>query len=111
VSKTKSVFTGIGVVILILILCFGLEWMGIGWKGFFGPKHAAVERKVFEQTRSYVHGKAQDLSRYRLQYLQAETQEAKDTIASTIRMQFAEVNPDDLQNEDLRGFLRQMMGY
>ena len=70
---------------LFIAMIFGLTWMGIEWRGFFGPKRAAVERKIFRETRSYDEGMVQQLARYRLQYIRSESAEEKRAIASTIR--------------------------
>lgn len=85
---------------------FGATWLGIEWRGFFGPKRAEVDRRIFEETRSYQHGKAQDLARYRLQYLRADSDEDRDAIASTVRMQFAEFDVESLPQPELREFWR-----
>lgn len=83
----------------LLSLAFGLTWLGIEWRGFFGPRRAAVERRIFEETRSYQHGMRQDLVRYRMEYLLADTQDEKDAIASTVRMRFAEFDTTTLSPE------------
>ena len=89
-------------------LLFGLTWMGIEWRGFFGPKRAAVEREIFVQTRSYNEAKIQDLSKYRLEYLRADSQDDRDAIASTVRMQFAEYPIDSLPNQELKDFIKEI---
>ena len=96
----------------MLSLAFGAEWLGIAWKGYFGPKHAAVERQVFKQTRSFTEGKAQELSKLRMEFLRmtAEDVNGKRAIASTIRHNFADFDPSTL-NPELRGFLSKMMNY
>ena len=88
----------------IIVLCFGLTWMGIEWRGFFGPKRAIVEREIFEETPSYRHGKIQDLTRYRFQYIKATSDEARSAIASTVRLQFAQFDVSSLDQAELREF-------
>ena len=39
------VATIVGLIVLA-VLAFGLEWAGIKWYGFFGPKREAVRRQV-----------------------------------------------------------------
>lgn len=90
----------------VLSLCFGLTWLGIEWRGFFGPKKADVERSIFERTESYQHSKRQDLIRYRMQYLSTDDEDAKALIASTVRLQFAEFDANTLSPE-LRQFWAQ----
>lgn len=91
---------------LVIALLFGLTWLGIEWDGFFGPKRAAVEREIFRETRSYDEGMIQQLARYRLQHVRAKSSEEKKAIASTVRVMFAEYDPDKLERRDLRVFLQ-----
>ena len=91
----------------ILVLSFGLTWAGIEWRGFFGPKQAAVEREVFKETRSYNEGMIQQLSRYRLQYLRADSEDERKAIASTVRTMFAEYDRSKLSPE-LQDFVKEV---
>lgn len=93
------------VIVLFLVLIFGLEWLGLAWKRYFEPKHRSVERQVFKETRSYNEGVVQQLADYRLQYLQAETEQDRKAILSTVRHQFGEYDENRLSPE-LSSFLR-----
>ena len=95
-------------VVLLASLAFGLEWADIAWKGFFGPKHEAVRREVFKETRSYNEGKEQQLIKYRLEYLRATDESEKKALASTIRLAFADYDENLLDSAELRTFLKQM---
>jgi hypothetical protein len=98
--------------IFLLILCFvgfllliaGLDYSGLMWQSFIGPKRQNIRRQIFEQTKSYNEGKTQDLIRYRMEYLQAKTSEEKEVIASTIRHMLADYDEYKLPVE-LRQFL------
>ena len=57
----KTVFGVIGAVVGVIALAFCLELGGVAWFGFFEPIKENVRREVFENTKSYVHGKIQDL--------------------------------------------------
>ncbi|RLE38195.1 hypothetical protein DRJ17_04740 [Candidatus Woesearchaeota archaeon] len=92
-------------IVILGILMFGLEYTALMWNKFFGPRKESVRRTVFKATRSYNEAKLQDLTRYRLQYLRATTEEEKNALASTIRHQFAEYDENKLPPE-LRDFLR-----
>lgn len=105
-----QVFAGLAIFVLILGMFFGLEWLGIGWKGFFGPKHAAVERKVFESTKSFTDSKRQDLIRYHTEFLQAESVKERQAVCSAVRHMFADVDETTLSPE-LRGYLSKMRSY
>ncbi len=107
----KNFLTGLGIisaVLLLIVLCFGATWLGIEWRGFFGPKAADVEHKIFKKTRAYNEGKAQELAKYRHEYNMAETEKQKKSIASTVRHMFAEYDPESLPSQELRDFLREV---
>ena len=104
--KVGSIIACAIIIIALLAFAFGLEWAGLKWKGFFAPKHEAVRRQVFLETRSYNEGKMQELVKYRLEYMRAD-EEDKAAIASAIRMSFAEYDETKLSPELCR-FLRKI---
>lgn len=99
----------IAAVVMILSLCFGLTWLGLEWRGFFGPKRAAVERRIFKETRSFNEGMVQQLAKYRIEHIRAETDMEKRSIESVVRHMFADFNPEKLDNPELRNFLMRCM--
>jgi len=105
------VMKGILVLLLLVVVAFGLEMAGLKWTQYFAPKKANVQRKVFEQTKSYVHGKIQDLAKYYKEYNEAENQDDKDSLATVIKMQFAEFDESAIHNEKLKRFLITARGY
>jgi len=107
-KKVGYVSLGILAIVLMASLAFGMEWAGIKWKGFFGPKHEAVRREIYKQTRSYNEAKEQELLKYRLEYLREKDPAAKKAIANTIRMAFADYDENLLDSTELRSFLRSM---
>ena len=46
-SNFKIIMSGIGIIILLIVLSFGAEMGGLKWDEFFKPRHANVERKTF----------------------------------------------------------------
>lgn len=105
---------GIGIGIMILGLLFGLAFatglFDLEMFKFFAPKYANVEREVFENTKSYLHGVQQDLGKYYHEYQKATGSE-REAIRATIQMRFAEVDANKIQNPQVRMFLTQMRGY
>lgn len=97
-------FKIVGGILLFIVVMFLLELGGLGWSRFFGPKWENVRRKTFEETKSYNEGKEQDLLRYRLEYLRADSLSDKESLASTIRHMFADYDASRLSPE-LRTFL------
>lgn len=102
----------VGVIIILIILVFGIEMLGLQWTKFFKPKYQNVEREVFEQTKSYVHGKIQDLAKNYKEYNNPDTPEdEKRAIASLIPTEFADLDTNDVKNTKLKAFLIEKRGY
>ncbi len=71
----KPVLTFLGVIGAIgLLIAFGVggRLLGQEQRRFFEPRDRAIDRQVYEQTPSFVHGKATYIGRLRLQYESAE---------------------------------------
>jgi len=97
-------------VIGVLILPAFLGLYHLGMFKFFAPKFQNVERQVFENTKSYLHGVQQDLGKYYLEYQQAD-EDGKMALRATIQMRFAEVETDKIQSLQIRQFLIRTRGY
>jgi hypothetical protein len=95
-------------IVLIGAAAFGLELLGLEWTKFFAPRKEDIRRGVFEKTWSYNKGMEQDLVRYRLQWLQAENEEERKAIESTIRHAYAGYDDKHLEKE-LRTFLKEIL--
>lgn len=106
----KIVFGILGGIVGIIVLVFGLELLGLGFTKFFEPKRENIRREVFENTKSYVHGKVQDLARYYEQY-QAADDSSRTAIRNLIQIQFADFNENNIQAENLKRFLINMRGF
>lgn len=103
-----------GAVLMIIVLAAGItacsfatSSMNLMHYSFFAPKYEEVRRNVFEQTQSYVDGKNQSLSKYKLEYDRADA-EGKSAIKFTIAHEFATVDPEII-NVMLRPFLYEML--
>lgn len=105
----KTSFKVVLAIIGIIALGLGLDLLGLNWLKFIGPKRQNIRTEIFRETRSYTESRMQDLARFRLQYLQAETDKDREAIASTVRVMFAEFNPDRIQDNEQRRFLRSVM--
>lgn len=109
-STSKIIWTSIASFLGLLLLIFCLNYYSLVSFGFFAPKYAKVQRNVFENTPSYVQGKIQDLSNYKLQYEQTADTNNKSAIRAVIRSQFANFNTADCPDE-LKPFLQEQRGY
>lgn len=94
----------------VFLLVFALTWAATGndflLYRFFAPKQAAVQRQVFEQTKSYNQGMIQELQNMQFQYEQADDAH-KAALASIILHRAADYNPD-LLPPDLRAFINSL---
>lgn len=106
-KKLKYILTGFTVVGLLVTGLFALKLGGLQWKKFFAPKHEAVRREVFKQTRSFNEAKLQELTKYRLEYMRSKDPAEKGAIASTIRLAFADYDTSMLPSE-LQAFIEEI---
>ncbi len=71
-------------VALLFVALIGSGLFGLEWKRYFKPRHAEIDRQVFENTPSFVHGKAQHIERLRFQYEKADTAASRAGLKTTI---------------------------
>lgn len=107
IKKTKWVLWGIGMLCLFIIVMVSLN---LNLKETFGVKLKDADRKIYEQSKSYVHGKQQDLAKYYEEY-QSTDGPGKQAIKNLIQMNFADLEKEDISNEILQVFLVEMRGY
>ena len=85
----------IGLIAILLVV--GSPFLGLWYYGYFAPRYENVRREVFEETKSYTHGKIQDLSKYYREYNNATKQDDKDVIKILILSQFAEFDESNIK--------------
>jgi hypothetical protein len=100
----------LGLVVLVAV-AFVLGLGGLQWKRFFAPRHENVRREVFEETQSYVHGKVQDLAKYKDEYDKADSAEDREAVRQVIVLRYAEFDETKIKAAGLRAFLVRMRGY
>lgn len=101
----------VGMFVGLILLVFILGGIGLGYKAFFAPKHAAVDRLVFEETQSFVHGKVQDLAKYKREYDAMTSLNDQQALRAVIGQQFAQFNKSKVVDPGLRQFLVNMRGF
>ena len=101
----------IGITLLVLIGIVGITFftdaLGLTEIKIFGVKTENVRREVFEQSQSYVEGKRQELTKYRLEYMRSKDPAERRAIQATILQSMANFDEDKLP-PDLQGFLDQL---
>jgi len=110
-KETKSELIQIGIwfgIVIVIILAVSAGYLG--WKYVYMPRSQSIDRLTFEQTRSYVHGKIQDLAKYYKEY-QRTDDDGKKVIENFIVMEFAEFDKKHIKDETLQAFLVQMRGF
>jgi len=100
------IVASIAALVLLGTLAFGAEWAGLAWKGYFKPKHAAVEREVFMETRSFNQAVITALADHRLEWIREEDPIAKNAILATVRLQYGEYDESKLTSPELISFLK-----
>jgi len=109
-ENTKFVFGGLGAFVALLIIVFVMGLYGLGWMKFFKPKRENINREVFENTQSFIHGKTQDLAKFYGEYNKADM-DGQAAIKELIIMQFADFDADKIRTASLRNFLINTRGY
>lgn len=98
--------SALGLVVMVA-LSFGLGWTDVFYAKTVGKAREDARREVFEQTQSYVEAKRQELTKYRLEYMRADSSD-RQAIKMTIVQSFANFDKSKL-DYDLRVFLDEMM--
>ena len=94
------------VFLCVVLGVIGLSFLAFEGHKYFAPKYAAVDREVFEQTKSYNDSMARDLEDMRMQYVQA-TKEQKEVLRATILHRFS-VYPVEKMQPQIREFYQQL---
>ncbi|MGN6639345.1 MAG: hypothetical protein ACTHJ8_10575 [Mucilaginibacter sp.] len=106
----KTTLSIIGGLFALIILGWVLQANDyINFK-FWAPKYEDARRNIFENTQSYVQGKIQDLSNYKLQYDKDTSMSDKEAIKSVIQSQFANFDISKCP-DGLKPFLQECRGY
>lgn len=109
-GKIKTGFTITSGIIVVVAIVFALGLAGLGWKAFFKPKHENIERRVFENTKSFTHGMTMELAKHYDEY-QKGTDLEKKIIRNVIKSRFADFDEAKMRTQALKSFLLRMRGY
>jgi hypothetical protein len=106
----KTFLVTVGIFLGCMLVVLGLGWLAEGNDFFmyklFAPKRAAVERQVFEHTRSFNQGMIQELESMQFSYVKEKEPEAKAALADIILHRAAGFNIDDeIVPASLRSFV------
>jgi hypothetical protein len=102
----KDVMKIIGLILALLMLVWIIQGNNFFMYKVFAPATEDVRREVFENTKSYNQGVAQDISNFQQQYV-AATDSQKDALASVIIHRYADYDLSKLP-PDLRSFIEKL---
>lgn len=103
----KNIWYGILSLLAIVGLVFFMNGLGLVSFKFFEPKMENARREVFENSQSFVHGKIQEISKYRLEYELAKDEADRKALRNAILRAASTVDLDKLPT-DISMFVRQM---
>lgn len=106
----KKIFYGFLSLVLLAGVIFVVGVASLGWDKFFLPKQENIRREVFENTKSYTHGKIQDLAKYYEEYQKGSEQD-KQIISNLVKMNFSDFDANKINNYQLRSFLTSVRGF
>lgn len=103
----KAVLVILASILGIMMLWFGLNWLGVFQTSYFGVKHENARREVYEQSQSYYQGKLQQLVKLKQEYEIAKELSDKKAIKATVRINFAEFDENRISDKpELYSFLK-----
>lgn len=97
----------IAFIVLLLALSWSFGWFGVFQTQTVGKAQQNADRKVFENTQSYVEGKRQELQKDYHEWLNA-TPDNKLVLESVIRQSFANFDEEQYLTGDLYNFLKKI---
>ena len=101
----------IGFLALVGFLALGWIFMGNSFflYKFFAPKQAAVQREVFENTRSFTQGMIQELENMQFEYEKATDTKVRASLRSIILHRVSGFNLNDQAvSVELKAFISQL---
>lgn len=107
IQKTINIISVAAVVLAIFLAPWVLNSQSLSLFKFFSPRTEQVRREVFETSKAYREGTAQELENLHLEYLGATTDEQRGAIRAVILHRTANF-PTDALTPELQGFLHQL---
>lgn len=105
VSIVGVVVAFVAFISLMVALDWGGSLYGLAKYGYFAPRYANVERKVFEGTHSYNQGMVQEFENMQQQYIITTDPTAKRLLGDTILQRASEYPNEDQLPPNLQNFL------
>lgn len=110
----KDAFKAFGLIVALICVIGALGFVATSIDfaslKFWGVKYENARREIFEETKSYNEGKAQDLAKYYLEYTQGD-QDTKAALSAVIQSQYADYDAKKIKSDHLYNFLLQVRGF
>lgn len=112
-SGIRNVFLGIGTVVIVGGGIFLAPFVIGKWsnkvESVVGTEYKNIKREQFENSKSYVHGKIEDLQRYKRELERTKDKDEKLAIINHIQDEFATFDINKIDNLNLKSFLNDIM--
>lgn len=95
----KIVGAGIGCFVALIAFLFAVGVVDLAFLNFFAPKQAEVQRKVFEQGKSYRHGTIQELDKMKQEYFGTKDPDHRSAILARANRMTAEIGKENLPSD------------
>lgn len=105
----KTALFVMGGLILAIVTVFALGIGGLEYKKFFAPRSQAIDRQIFQETPSFVHGKNQQITLFMTEYKLAETDKKRATYKNLIIYEASTID-NELLNENIQAFIQELQG-
>lgn len=107
-NTLKIILISILGLIVLTAIGFYSGFVGNIYDSTIGRQQMDVQRENFEHNKSYVHGKIDDLAKYKREYERATTKDEKQQVRNIILDDFANFDSKMIDNLDLYNFLKDM---
>lgn len=105
-----NILGGVLALALITGLMFYFGVVGNLFDSTITKQHLNIERDNFKESKSYVEGMVQDLSKYQREYDRATTDEEKQQILSYVANEYSNFDINNIESINLQNFLLKARG-
>lgn len=84
----------------------GIYFVVMPLTGQFAKKGNEIKRDVYESNPQYIKGVADDIAKYMYEYNTTDDENEKASIRQVVNHRFADVDLNDLNDQDLADFVR-----
>lgn len=96
------------VIVLLVGLSVGSEYLNLWWRKTFEPAHEDIDREVWENTNSRINGAVQEINERMLEYKRAEDRSEKEAIANYLRRSYPDLDPSKINDRVIRDFFKKV---